>query len=540
MMTLIQKCGGKNLNESLMKVFTSKIMTPKYLLVLCTMLVFFSSCEDKSENYEGVLSPYIAIEDIRVLHKGTDLLLDENHLNGAFKIYGTVISDHRFGNVPEGTIILQQFKRNRLRGLALHVGDDAKNYLPGDSIVVEVRNKLLVKKPYLTIEDLVSSDIEKISSKNKINGIVTVIGNILRNPENYEGTMVQIVGGQMFPKPQDGDVFEGSKLMIQGKDTISVNTLPSADYAKLQVPRNINVTGIILAAEKNSPTKFYVYPRFKNDIVDVSDPDVPEYIGATPIIITGFCNDPSGSDANYEYIQLKANTDIDFSKVPFSLVTSNNAGEEIHTAGWVTGGSKTYKFNLTSGTVKKGEYFYVGGHRKMINGANSTAIAGVKWIRTISTSNTPGDGFGNQSSNILANSGKPAGIAIFVGTNISEQSVPIDVIFFGNNETHTVINKDKTLGYRIVNNDHYVQYIQETGESTPFFLGGDSGVNSFRFEHHGGVTNTDIGYFFQLGGKFNTTTRKWEAPRERTLIFLNKQSQIEEIEQGTGSTIQIN
>ena len=45
--------------------------------------------------------------------------------------------------------------------------------------------------------------------------------------------------------------------------------------------------------------------------------------------------------------------DINFSEVPFSVVTSTNAGSVLHTAGWASGGARSYKFNITSGSVKK-------------------------------------------------------------------------------------------------------------------------------------------------------------------------------------------
>ncbi|MFD2555750.1 DUF5689 domain-containing protein [Sphingobacterium tabacisoli] len=524
-----------------MKKILNRILKSSGFVVLATTMGLFHSCDDKEKNFIGELSPYIALEDVRALYKGQTLTLNSDNLNGASQIYGTVISDHRSGNVPEGTIVLQQYKRNRLRGLTLHVGQEAANYLPGDSIVVNINNKTLSKTGFLRIENVTTSDIEKVSSGNTILQLTTGIININTSPENYEGTFIKIVGGQMTPKPKDGEVFEGSKVLLQAANTIRINTLPTAEYAQMQVPRNITVSGLLLGTTIDSKEELAIYPRYKRDIIDVSDPDVPEYIGATPIIITGFCNDPSGGDGNYEYIQLMANVDINFKEVPFSLVTSNNAGSILHTAGWATGGDKTYKFNLTDGSVKKGELFYVGGHQKKINGANSTSISNAKWIRVISTSNTSGDGLGNPSSNFLPNSGNAGGISLFIGTNISEESVPIDVIFYGGTATASIISEDKKLGYRIANTDHYSQYIAETGEATPFFsMGGDAKINDFRFEHHGGPTNTDIGYFFQLGGTFNTTTRKWDSARERTLILLDKQSTIQQIEQGNGMTKQIN
>lgn len=82
-------------------------------------------------------------------------------------------------------------------------------------------------------------------------------------------------------------------------------------------------------------------------------------------------SDVKGGDGNYEYMQFMATRNIDFSEENFSVVVTNNAGASIPTGfpskGWATGAAatkgnaRTFKFNLTSGTVAKGEFFYVGG-----------------------------------------------------------------------------------------------------------------------------------------------------------------------------------
>lgn len=504
-------------------------------LLLFTAVGFFQSCEQKDKEYLGELSPYIALEDVRALHKGADVQLNKETLSGASKIYGTVISDHTGGNVPEGTVVLQQWKRNRLRGMTIHVGASAASYKPGDSIVVNIENKTLVKNGFLSVVGLEASDIEKISTGNAVRMTTTTASNVNSSPQNFEGTLIRMIGGQMYPKPAADENFEGNKRMINGADTVNITTLASAEFATLHVPRNITVTGIMLGSPTSAQAKNSIYPRYKSDILDVSDPEVPEYIGSTPIIITGFCADPTGADGNYEYVQLKANVDIDFSQVPFAVVTSTNAGTVLHSAGWASGGARSYKFNLTAGTVKKGEYFYVGGHQRRINGANSTVISSANWIRFIQYSTTAGDGFGDPSSGLLPNSGNAGGISLFIGTNIAEQSVPIDVVFYGGNGTASIISPDKTLGYRIGNTDQYSQYNAETGDATPFFSMGD-GNNDFRFPHS---TPPDIGAFYKLGGKFNTTTRKWEEKRTHTFVVMTKQSVLAEIETGEGITIQI-
>src|SRR5690606_33927054 len=125
--------------------------------------------------------------------------------------------------------------------------------------------------------------------------------------------------------------------------------------------------------------------------------------------------DPTSTDANYEYIQLMATKDLDFSVTPFAIVTTNNAGANTPTGypvdGWATGGLRTYKIDLTSGTVTKGEYFYVGAN-KNIWGSGSTDMSSSKWFQKMYATDD-GDGFGTKTTNLLANSGNAAGIAVF-------------------------------------------------------------------------------------------------------------------------------
>ncbi|HLS94809.1 MAG TPA: hypothetical protein VK017_04565 [Sphingobacterium sp.] len=505
-----------------------------YTLLLPICVVLMLSCE-KRDFIDGQLSPYIAIEDIRMIHKGEDVQLNAQNLLEAKMTAGVVISDHQAGNAPAGMIVIQQWRQgSKLHGISLKIGADASKYSPGDSVLVHIDNKILKRDGYLYIDNVTAADIEVVGRVDNLMRRIITGAAAYQRPNEFESTIVRVIGGEMHPRPTEGETFSGTKQMLSGADTLLIQTTASASHAAMQVPRNVNVTGIFLQAP-GTPSRISIWPRYTQDIEDVSDPEIPEELGERPIIITGFCNDPSGGDGNYEYIQLMANTDIDFSEIPFSLVTSNNAGTVLHTAGWATGANRTYKFNITEGSVKKGDIFYVGGTNKRINGANSTSIQEANWIKTIAYHTQIGDGVGNASSNLLANSGNAAGIAVFVGTNVSDKSVPIDVIFYGGTATASVIDVEQGIGYRITNNDHYAQYIQETGELTPFFSMGE-GKNDFRFPHHGGVTNTDVGYFFKLGGEFNPTTREWISPRAHTLVHLEKNATLSEIETGEGMT----
>ena len=87
----------------------------------------------------------------------------------------------------------------------------------------------------------------------------------------------------------------------------------------------------------------------------------------TDVVITGYMADVSGSDNGYEYMQFMALKDIDFSAEPHCVIACRN--NAVNAAGWVQGSYVTYKFNLVSGTVSQGEFFYVGGINKNINDA---------------------------------------------------------------------------------------------------------------------------------------------------------------------------
>ncbi|MBD1420177.1 DUF4998 domain-containing protein [Sphingobacterium chuzhouense] len=270
-------------------------------------------------------------------------------------------------------------------------------------------------------------------------------------------------------------------------------------------------------------------------------------LGKTPIIFTGYCADPQGGDGNYEYLQLMATIDIDFSKTPFCVVTCQNGGSTAPDAGvppsqgWAAGGGRTYKFNLTQGNVSKGEFFYVGGDSRLINGANSTNIEHAKWVRTINYTNTAGDGFGSSTSGLMPNSGYAAGMAVFFGMEVTNESSPVDVVFYGPTlETHpthvpaTIINEElyPDRGYRVAENDHYSPVDNATGVNQPFFW---QGTNTHRIQHV-----TGQGLFIKLGGVFDTETQKWQTPRAYRMDQMSSSTPLSFIETGDGVTTIIN
>src|SRR5690606_32967715 len=223
----------------------------------------------------------------------------------------------------------------------------------------------------------------------------------------------------------------------------------------------------------------YERMRIPSDLVELKS----EY--KTPkAIITGWSNDPRGTDANNEYIQFMATEDIDFSKTPFAVVTTNNANASTPTGfpqkGWATGGLRTYKFNLTSGFAAKGTFFYVGGSSKLINGRGSDArMSNANWIRSFDYSTTNGDGFGTKTTNVMSNGGAAFGIAVFEGTSVTANSEPVDVAWVGSSGNIYTAGPP-TRGYRITNTDYYDEIDPITLTEQPFFR---SGVNMQGFAY---------------------------------------------------------
>jgi hypothetical protein len=137
---------------------------------------------------------------------------------------------------------------------------------------------------------------------------------------------------------------------------------------------------------------------------------------------------------------------INFSATNYAAVFVNNGVAS--NSGWVAGGSLTYGFSITTGTINAGEFGYIGG-----SGLSNS----LKILRAINTSSTSGDRFGNpNSSGVLGNGGSNAdGVALFdVNINsLISSTVPIDAIFFGSDIGDARVSNSN--GYQLPNNDVY-------------------------------------------------------------------------------------
>lgn len=249
---------------------------------------------------------------------------------------------------------------------------------------------------------------------------------------------------------------------------------------------------------------------------------------SSQIIISAMMPNPVSSDSAFEYVQLMATQNIDFSTTPYSVVLLNNG--TVGAKGWANGLNVSYKYNLTSGTVSTGDVFYVGGEGKRIDGTGSTDISSLVWIRAINNVTTTGDDFGNpNATGIFGNGGANAdGVGVFAGTTVDSLSVPIDAMFYGSGIGTAYVAGPPEKGYKMPTNDHY-------SETAGLF---GSGTNTYFVP---ATTLQDT--LLSFTGTYDTTMNAWTINRTPTKIKLTSSSLIADINTNitlTGTTVGIN
>lgn len=487
----------------------------RYAIAFAAFATIWSACKrDEQVNIvEGTPSMYIANLDLRRIYRGSDVTLTKDATREAVYIKGQVVSDHTAGNLPAGLLFVQNAKNmgggiDSLRGIAINIGSAAISYLPGDSVHVKIEGGTLKRvNGVLQIVGLTSADVEKKASG--VNVRVTRVStlNLKVSPERYESCLAVIYNANF--EPNIGvETIEGLKTFNEGSGDMQMNVSNTSTFKNEFLPYSAVIQGVIVGSNDGA---LQIYPRKKADFMPTSltvDASIP--LGPNPVIITGFLADPTSVDANYEYIQLMATQDLDFRQKNFSVFTTNNAGTNpFPVNGWATGGLRTYKFSITRGTVAKGTFFYVGGY-KVIDGGGSTDISNANWVVSKLYATEDGDdGIGTKTTNLLANTGNAAGIAVFATNNVSLTTVPSDVVFYAGNGGNVF---GDGVGYAICDNDHYKRF---NTAAQPFYR---QGTNTTKLG-----ANPDATSFSYLGGVYDATTKKWtSAPRASKMILKPK------------------
>jgi hypothetical protein len=500
----------------------------KKVIVYSLLVGLLFGC--KKDNYPGsVISPYIAIYDIRHLYEGADVRLNKDNMGGSTTITGMVVSDHSGGNMPAGLLVVQDARRlSTVRGISIAIGDDAAKYVPGDSVTIKVEGGVLKRvNGILEITGVPASQIVKVSSGNTIPVNRVQSSAILTSPADYESVLLVVVKGSFDPVPQPTDLLSGDKVLNDGFGNLNMHIEASSGLAGVTAPVSANYYGIVFNSADGKGTLTPTFrPRVAGDVAILSST-----LTIASAIITGFASDVKGADQPYEYVQLMATRDIDFSATPFSVVILNNANASTPTGypskGWATGDMRSFKLSCFSGFAAKGTFFYVGGSGKMINGASSTSMAGSNWIRSFDYSKQGGDGFGRATTGLMANSGNAFGIAVFHDSAVDVNSVPDDCIFIsGGGSLYTAGPPEQ--GYKITNTDFYDIVNPVTLKKQPYYK---AGSNTLCFAYN----TADMGYFNMLGGVYSPGLGKWIAARAQNNVLMSKTSPLSAIE-GDGST----
>jgi len=516
------------------------------LFLLTIIAVAINSCaKDTYENYPGgVASDIISILDVRPLYKGKDVTFTKEMLYGGTKLAAVVISDHTEKNLPAGLLVVQDSRRlDTLRGISIDLGTGAAKYHPGDSVIIDISHGMLTRKNgILTITGVVDSNV---TTKGKgtvaINAIT--VAQLQANPDNYESSLCIINKSSFNPALKTGETIGGTKMINDGFGDLSLYTDPGVSYAN-KAPYALGAyVGIPFRTAEGG---VQLRTRDGDDIVNMGS-------SAQELLITGFQSDPKGGDGGYEYVQMLATKDINFTTTPYSIVFCNNAGTASSAtpldAGWATGGQRTIKWNITSGSVQKGKFFYFGFQGKKINGSGGTYSfpATANWYQktfltsgnnAVTGSTLPNLGDGGvvhpseySTSGPWANSGNSCGVAIFQGTTITEASVPEDVLFVASGGAAAIYDATKfpVLGYRICNNDWYFMYSISIDQTTykpvitPYLHYRSSGNTTnmpYPVNDKYPTAATDAGLYNMMGGVYNITLGRWTTARKQVVVEL--------------------
>jgi hypothetical protein len=531
-----------------LSVSTIKKIKMKYLVnlfLITSVAVAVSSCTKEKRNYPGgTPNDIVSILDIRPLYKGSDVMLTKDLVYGGSKLAAVVVSDHTEKNLPEGLLVVQDSRRlSTLRGISIDLGAAAASYHPGDSVVINFTGGTLTRKNgILTITGLTTSNITA-AGKGYLSINAITVGQLQATPDNYESTLCLINKASFDPAPAPGAVISGAKAINDGFGDLTLYTDPNVSYAR-NAPYGLAAYVGIPFGTPDGPVQYRT--RNADDIVNMGT-------SAQDLLITGFQSDPKGGDGGYEYVQMLATKNIDFTVTPYSIVFSANAGTNSSAtpldAGWATGGQRTIKWNITSGSVQKGGFFYFGFQGRKINGSGGTYsfpattnyyqktfLTSGKNAVTGSTNPNLGDGglvhpSEFSTSGPWPNSGNTCGVAIFQGTTVTETSVPEDVLFVASGGAATIYDPTKSpiIGYRICNNDWYSMYSVVIDQSTykpvvvPYLYyrsNGNTANMPYPVNDAHPTAATDAGLYNMMGGVYNITLGRWTTARKQVVVEL--------------------
>ena len=240
----------------------------------CWLLVIGCAGCKKHDTALGDPSPVIALEDLRAIYQGAAVELNTGNLSGAHQIIGIVVSDNQSGNMPAGTIAMQNYRRNKTRGILLAV-ENAATLQTGDSIVVDLTGTTLKKvNGSLRVTGLNAASVTRVSGGNVRNPVTMTAALFKAKPDDYEGCLVRVFSGSITPAPVAGELYAGDKNLADNGGTLVLHTEKTAAFAGRGLPASATFTGIPLMyqADGKNDAVPSLWPRNIADMLDASGP----------------------------------------------------------------------------------------------------------------------------------------------------------------------------------------------------------------------------------------------------------------------------
>lgn len=219
-----------------------KIYSLMAAMILCTLL--FNACKKDEKPAEGKLNSFAALFVVKNAYKGTDVQLNAEKLSGATQTGGVVISNLSGNNFPDGGLIIQNASRGQVRGIIIEL-QDAANYAPGDSLVVNLEGSTLAKVGgSLQLKGITAAKITKVSSNNVVSPRTVALGALLGNFQLYENTLLKVTADAK-PVPQPGETYAGNKMLDDGSGSaLALHTSATATFAGNSLPASATYTVI--------------------------------------------------------------------------------------------------------------------------------------------------------------------------------------------------------------------------------------------------------------------------------------------------------
>ena len=323
-----------------------------------------TSCLEKAPDYAvGAPSPTIALEDVRHLYQGADVVLEAGQLSGAHQVVGLVVSDAAGGNVPGGptSLVVQSKRHGVVRGILIPLSGPAPTpFAVGDSVVVDIAGATLARRAGpLRLEGIAPDRVRKVSSGNAIATRDINVSALATDFDAYESTLVRITGGSLTPLPVSGDTYAGDKTLADGAgNRLTLHTETTAAFAARRLPASATFVGIAVGAlDASQVLAPQVWLRTAADALDPSGPIYPKF----PESFEGVPQATKGS-YNMNTAAVPDNT-VTFGTGPWKLYQSilgNTSGRDRYTGaqgirlqqGLTESAVVEMKFDLPNGATK--------------------------------------------------------------------------------------------------------------------------------------------------------------------------------------------